>query len=164
MLIRKRFYWSRTQFNFPPSQTLMQHALPESRRNCRHYTANKTTAPRYPNSVSEIWGLVGTGSTYRNQKHVHNSKFPENCNLWVTDQIIHYCAQVYFSRTVRDIFNNTSNDQWKKKKKTPWPEAAIELYRPSDCRLSAKLVPTSADRGVSRCQRGRIPYGRTLSF
>jgi hypothetical protein len=33
-------------------------------------------------------------------------------------------------------------------KKTPWPEFASELYRPNDRRLSAKLVPTFADRGV----------------
>jgi hypothetical protein len=33
-------------------------------------------------------------------------------------------------------------------KKTPWPQSANELYRPSDRRLSAKLVPTFfADRG-----------------
>jgi hypothetical protein len=30
---------------------------------------------------------------------------------------------------------------------TLWPESASELYRPSDHRLSAKLVPTFADRG-----------------
>jgi hypothetical protein len=30
---------------------------------------------------------------------------------------------------------------------TQWLESAIELYRPSDRRLSAKLVPTFADRG-----------------
>jgi hypothetical protein len=29
----------------------------------------------------------------------------------------------------------------------PWPEPASELYRQSDSRLSAKLVPTFADRG-----------------
>jgi hypothetical protein len=28
-----------------------------------------------------------------------------------------------------------------------WPQSASELYQPSDRRLSAKLVPTSADRG-----------------
>jgi hypothetical protein len=33
------------------------------------------------------------------------------------------------------------------KKKTLWPESASELCRPSDRRLSAKLVPTFADRG-----------------
>jgi hypothetical protein len=33
------------------------------------------------------------------------------------------------------------------KKQTPWPESASELYRASDRRLSAKLLPTSADRG-----------------
>jgi hypothetical protein len=32
-------------------------------------------------------------------------------------------------------------------KQTPWPESASELYRPSNRRLSAKLVPTLADRG-----------------
>jgi hypothetical protein len=31
-------------------------------------------------------------------------------------------------------------------KQTPWSESASELYRPSDRRLSAKLVPTFADR------------------
>jgi hypothetical protein len=30
---------------------------------------------------------------------------------------------------------------------TPWPESASELYRPSDRRLSAKLVPTFAGTG-----------------
>jgi hypothetical protein len=33
--------------------------------------------------------------------------------------------------------------------KTPWPESASELYQPSDCRLSPKLVSTLADGGVS---------------
>jgi hypothetical protein len=32
------------------------------------------------------------------------------------------------------------------KKKTPWPKSASELYRPSDRRLPAKLMPTFADR------------------
>jgi hypothetical protein len=30
---------------------------------------------------------------------------------------------------------------------SPWPESVSELYRPSDCHLSAKLVPTFADTG-----------------
>jgi hypothetical protein len=37
-------------------------------------------------------------------------------------------------------------------KKTPQHESASELYRPSDRRLTAKLVPTLGDRGVSRGQ------------
>jgi hypothetical protein len=41
--------------------------------------------------------------------------------------------------------------------KLPWPESATELYRPSDRRLPAKLVPTFSDRGVSRSQRGGSP-------
>jgi hypothetical protein len=44
-----------------------------------------------------------------------------------------------------------------KNKQTRWPESESELYRPSDRRLSAKLVPTFADRGVSRSQRAESP-------
>jgi hypothetical protein len=47
---------------------------------------------------------------------------------------------------------------------TPWPESASELYRPSDRRLSARLVPTFADRGMSRSQRGGSPTNCNLCF
>jgi hypothetical protein len=48
-------------------------------------------------------------------------------------------------------------------KKTPWPEPSSELYRPSDRRLSATLVPTFADTG---CHMVSVtdPYGRILDF
>jgi hypothetical protein len=48
-------------------------------------------------------------------------------------------------------------------KQTPWPQSVIELYRSSDRRLSAKLVPTFADRG---CHVIRVtgPYGRIQGF
>jgi hypothetical protein len=48
-------------------------------------------------------------------------------------------------------------------KQTPWSESASELYRPSDRRLSAKLVPTFANR---RCHVVSVtdPYGRILGF
>jgi hypothetical protein len=39
----------------------------------------------------------------------------------------------------------------------PWPSSTSELYRPRDSSLSAKLVPTYADRGVSHGQRNRSP-------
>jgi hypothetical protein len=47
--------------------------------------------------------------------------------------------------------------------KTPWPESASELYRPSDHRLSTKLVPTFAKR---RCHMVSVTdaYGRILGF
>jgi hypothetical protein len=51
-----------------------------------------------------------------------------------------------------------------KQKQTPWPESRSELYRPSDGRLSAKLVPTFADRGVPRSQRGRSPTAVISGF
>jgi hypothetical protein len=49
------------------------------------------------------------------------------------------------------------------KKKTPWSESASEPYRPSDLRLSAKWLPTFADRG---CYMVSVtdPYGRILGF
>jgi hypothetical protein len=46
---------------------------------------------------------------------------------------------------------------------TPWPEFASELYRPSYLRLSAKLVPTFADR-VCYLVIVMDPYGRILDF
>jgi hypothetical protein len=47
-------------------------------------------------------------------------------------------------------------------KQTPW-ESASELYRPSDRRLSTKLVPTFADRG---CHVVSVmdPFGCNLDF
>jgi hypothetical protein len=47
--------------------------------------------------------------------------------------------------------------------KTPWPESVSELCRPSDCCLSAKLVPTFADRG---CHGVSVtdPNGHILGF
>jgi hypothetical protein len=48
-------------------------------------------------------------------------------------------------------------------KKNPWPEYARELYRPSDRRLSAKLVQTFSDRG---CHIVSVtdPYGHILDL
>jgi hypothetical protein len=48
-------------------------------------------------------------------------------------------------------------------KKNPCPESASELYRLSDSRLSAKLVPTFADR---ECHVVRVtgPYFRILGL
>jgi hypothetical protein len=46
---------------------------------------------------------------------------------------------------------------------TPWFQSASELYRPSDRSLSAKLVPTLADRW---CQvvSATDPHRRNLGF
>jgi hypothetical protein len=51
----------------------------------------------------------------------------------------------------------------KLKKKTPWPESASELHRPSDRHLSAKLAPTSVDRGCHVVSVTDL-YGRILGF
>jgi hypothetical protein len=48
-------------------------------------------------------------------------------------------------------------------KKTQWPESTSELYPPSDCRLSAKLVPAFCGY---RCHVVSVtdPYGCILGF
>jgi hypothetical protein len=51
-----------------------------------------------------------------------------------------------------------------KAKQTPWLESASELYWPSDCSLSEKLIPTFADRGVSRNQRFGYPTAVISAF
>jgi hypothetical protein len=47
--------------------------------------------------------------------------------------------------------------------RTPWPESAGELYRPSDFRLSAKLVPTFEDREC-HVGSGTDTYGRIIGL
>jgi CBS-domain-containing membrane protein len=49
------------------------------------------------------------------------------------------------------------------KKQTPWSESASELYRPSDRRFSAKLLPTFADKG-RHVVSVTDPYGHILGF
>jgi hypothetical protein len=51
-----------------------------------------------------------------------------------------------FKLSVKEVPSNTFS-------LTQWPESESELYRPGDRRLSAKLVPTLADRGVPRGER-----------
>jgi hypothetical protein len=48
-------------------------------------------------------------------------------------------------------------------KQAPWLQSASELYRLSDRRLSAKLVPTLADRGC-RVVSATDLHGRILGF
>jgi hypothetical protein len=50
-----------------------------------------------------------------------------------------------------------------KKQQTSWSESVSEPYRPSDRRLSAKSVPTFADRG---CHVVSVTdsYGRNVGF
>jgi hypothetical protein len=64
-----------------------------------------------------------------------------------------------------DVIINFQNyfEQTTTKEQIPWPESSSELYRPSNCRFSAKLVPTFADTG---CHVVSVtdPYGRNLGF
>jgi hypothetical protein len=65
--------------------------------------------------------------------------------------------------SLTDVYHVGGWDNRNHKKKTPWSESTSELYRPSDRRLSAKWLPTFADRG---CHVVSVtdPYGRILGF
>jgi hypothetical protein len=73
----------------------------------------------------------------------------------------------YFSQIYNLLYKDDRIDAWSclqislTYKRTPWPESASELCRPNDRRLSAKLVPTFADRG---CHVVSVtdPYGSIL--
>jgi hypothetical protein len=77
-----------------------------------------------------------------------------------------YCREKFVSSSqvivlichILDVGSNLA----RVKKKTQWPETASELYRPSDRRLSAKRLPTCADRGC-HVVSATDPSGRILS-
>jgi hypothetical protein len=61
------------------------------------------------------------------------------------------------SQARRCGYHPTVSSHDTKQNKKPWPEFASELYRPSDRRSSAELVPTIAKIGLSRSQCGGSP-------
>jgi hypothetical protein len=81
------------------------------------------------------------------------------CDLWITTRnfsIWSWCRR-HENRTMHlqaDVRSTTRKIKFNTVITiTPWSECANELYRPSDRRLSAKLLPNFADRMVSRGQR-----------
>jgi hypothetical protein len=77
-------------------------------------------------------------------------------SLHITPRLGCYVDGNYKSKTESSIQLLTN-------KQTPWPESANELYRPSDHRLSANLMPTFAER-VCCVVSVTDPYGRILGF
>jgi hypothetical protein len=59
---------------------------------------------------------------------------------------------------------NVTKKKKKKKEKNLWPESASELYQLSYRHLSAKLLPTFEDRGVSHSQCGGFPTAAISGF
>jgi hypothetical protein len=62
-----------------------------------------------------------------------------------------------------DFAHRPEQKQNNKQQQTPWSESASELYRPSDRRLSVKLVPTFADIGCHVVSM-TDPYSRIFGF
>jgi CBS-domain-containing membrane protein len=67
-----------------------------------------------------------------------------------------YLSKIDFN--INNLHTHNNNN-----KKTPWSESASELYRPSDRRLSAKCLPTFADKGCHVVSVTDL-YGRILGF
>jgi hypothetical protein len=74
------------------------------------------------------------------------------------ERLEHFCSS---SKVPQDV--GMPESRTKQSKQTPWPESASELYRPSNCRLLAKLVPAFADKG---CHIVSVtdPHCRILGF
>jgi hypothetical protein len=97
-------------------------------------------------------------------------------NLSLHSFVMSMCSFLYIDSTVRRNRHVSQNvvmyvlkttclltSKKENNKQTPWCESTNELYRPSDCRWSAKLVPTFTDR---ECHVVSVtdPYGRILGF
>jgi hypothetical protein len=75
----------------------------------------------------------------------------------------HYWVELLKQSTFNKVYYEYIASNLLKKKETPWPKSARELYRPRDCHLSAKLVPTFANRGCHVVSM-TDPYARILDF
>jgi hypothetical protein len=153
----------------------------------RHWSRRSETAVRTQGCASteniiclEIGGYVLSGQTLRVindvsmpavqlcrralslciQVYVYGSWYTGICRRSTVDIMLCMSAVVLMYRYIYLLLIVPNK---KKKRTNPWPESANELYRPSDRRLSAKLVPTFVDR---RCHVVSVTdsYGRILDF
>jgi hypothetical protein len=136
---------------------------------CRDRTDNKSVRREHKHICSavssttqqQLWMHVKVSMTTEGQIHAY-------IQIWHTKRLN---PQFQSSRQMLGLINESEklNSEFfcclciKTKKKTPLSESASELYRPSDRRLSAKWLPTFADRG---CHVVIVtdPYGRILGF
>jgi hypothetical protein len=129
----------------------------------------------YPQNVSVTWRSSPGKRNVNKILHSQNFYFAETNKILphkITRLIPHEVA-THETRLLGKTALSKHSYQWfnislkltiyEKLNSTPWPESASELYRPSDRRLSAKLVPTFADIG---CHVVRVTdlYGRILGF
>jgi hypothetical protein len=90
----------------------------------------------------------------------HTSNTPrDNVHSWYRANIILNLPHTHTRTRARASKQHTHTQN----KQTPWSESASELYRPSDRCLSAKRLPTFADKG---CHVVSITdaFGRILGF
>jgi hypothetical protein len=105
--------------------------------------------PSESKRVSETRGSISASKANGTRlKSAHARVYPHNITSMYGKMLI--CLDV--RQSCKNINKNTQ-----------WPEFESELYRPSDRRLSAKLVPTFADR-VCHVVSVTDPYGRNLGF
>jgi hypothetical protein len=116
-------------------------------------------------SFTLVFGVVRSLALDKESKYGFSWNSRSSRKVFV---ILWYCIwivldELNLNMTPKQTIVKRTHKIHSKKKKTPWPKFASELYRPSDRRLSAKLVPTFVDRG---CHVVSVtdPYGSILSF
>jgi hypothetical protein len=138
-----------------------------------HYTWDNTTVAlrsipsTLPPSCYEYispWAWTERVRSLFLAKHDHGKTMNVNIMVcvWLSFYIFHERRQEHITKVSHNV-KFGSEDMYVIALKTPWPEPENELYRPSDRRLSAKLVSTLADKG---CHVVSVadPYGRIHRF
>jgi hypothetical protein len=110
--------------NIPSSQTYtkLRGLSPQA-----NYTDRATAACQWSFSVDKTCSIY-----WAQTEDEHRIQPPK---LYVLDK-----TRAMYNIQNCDSYSNIPSSQTYKK--SPWPQSASELYRPSDRRLSVKLVPT----------------------
>jgi hypothetical protein len=121
----------------------------------------KSMANEKEGSWESRWSFEPISQPPNSSLHVRNLFISPEGNYWGNVLSPHLAKFINMSECFLckafDFFQPT------KKTKIPWPESVSELYRPSDRRLSAKLLPTFSCRGCHEVSMPD-PYGRILGF
>jgi hypothetical protein len=119
-------------------------------------------------SSTESWVPIPTQTTSQKRLPQITAMAERKAACWrshkrETVQDSHTPTHRKINKPTSDTQKPDKHKQKQKNKQTPWSESASELYRQSDRRLSAKWLPTFADK---ECHVVSLtdPYGRTLGL
>jgi hypothetical protein len=113
------------------------------------------------NSSHFVWNLKGLSHVYKSLLSLdpEPDKYSQPHVIFISCNVVAFRLKSF----TRVVSAPSVSRSFKKRNWTPWLWYARELYRPSDRRLSAKLVPAFADRGYCVVS-ATGPQGRILAF